>query len=108
MERLVHRASYFMSSKSSFQLNKRLQHNWLVSHNIIEDEPKRGRDYYVDAMKKYYYSTSDSVWSSWSDSQLKNWLVAHNIIKSDAEVPRNKMLNLVKYVLPLYLDERWR
>jgi hypothetical protein len=41
-------------------------------------------------MKTYYYSTSDAVYDSWSDSELKKWLVDHGIVKSDAQVTREK------------------
>lgn len=47
-------------------------------------------------MDKYYYDASDTVWSSWSDSDLKAWLVDHNIIKSDAQLRRDKLRRLVQ------------
>lgn len=47
-------------------------------------------------MKKYYYNTSDSVYSTWTDSQLKQWLVEHGVMKSDAQASRDKMLQLVE------------
>jgi hypothetical protein len=47
-------------------------------------------------MKNYYYSSSESVWDTWSDSQLRDWLVTRGVIKSDAQVTRDKMLRLVK------------
>jgi hypothetical protein len=49
-------------------------------------------------MNKYYYGTSDKVWSSWSDSDLKAWLVERNIIKSNAQIQREKMMKLVSLV----------
>jgi hypothetical protein len=54
-------------------------------------------------MQKYYYSVSDTVYSTWSDSQLKKWLVDHGIIKSDAQVSRDKMLKLVACVIFIHL-----
>jgi hypothetical protein len=48
-------------------------------------------------MNQYYYDINDTVFSTWSDSQLKDWLVQHNIIKSDAQIKRDKMLKLVQY-----------
>jgi len=51
-------------------------------------------------MEKYYYSTTDTVYSTWSDSDLKQWLVERGIIKSDAQVTREKMVKMVEYVSP--------
>lgn len=47
-------------------------------------------------MNEYYYSATDTVYSTWSDSQLKQWLVDHHVIKSDAQASRDKMLKLVQ------------
>jgi len=47
-------------------------------------------------MKNYYYSTSETVYDSWSDSELKKWLVDHDVIKSDAKVSRDKMLKMIQ------------
>lgn len=49
-------------------------------------------------MKNYYYSVTETVWTPWTDSQLKSWLVDNGIIKSDAQVSRDKMIKLVQYV----------
>lgn len=49
-------------------------------------------------MNKYYYATSDKVWSTWSDSDLKAWLVERNIIKPNAQIQREKMVKLVSLV----------
>jgi len=51
-------------------------------------------------MKKYYFATTDTVYSNWSDSDLRHWLISNGIIKSDAQVTRDKMLKLVSYVVP--------
>ena len=47
-------------------------------------------------MAHYYYDVNDSVWSTWSDSDLKAWLVSHNVIKSDAQVQREKLVKLIE------------
>ena len=47
-------------------------------------------------MEKYYYDVNDTVWSSWSDSDLKAWLVDHNVIKSEAQLHRDKLHKLVQ------------
>jgi len=49
-------------------------------------------------MKTYYYSTGETVYDSWSDSELKKWLVDHGVIKSDAKVAREKMLKMIQLV----------
>jgi hypothetical protein len=47
-------------------------------------------------MTNYYYGLKDSVYSTWSDSDLHDWLVAHGVIKSDARVAREKLLRMVQ------------
>ena len=37
----------------------------------------------------------DSVYSGWSDSQMKDWLIEHGLIKSDAQLQREKLQKLV-------------
>lgn len=50
-------------------------------------------------MKQYYYDVNGTVYSTWSDSQLKAWLVDQGIVKSDAQIKRDKMLRLVQSVM---------
>jgi Putative nuclear envelope organisation protein len=58
-------------------------------------------------MSQYYYDVNDSVYSTWSDSQLKQWLVQQSIIKSDAQIKRDKMMKLVQYIyLSFILDSK--
>jgi len=75
------------------------QHHWLVSHNLVKSDSEKKREVLVNLMQKYYYTVTDTAYSSWSDSQLKEWLVDHDIIKSNAQASRDKMLKLVAYVL---------
>jgi len=49
-------------------------------------------------MKKYYYDSSDKVYNTWSDSELKSWLVDHNVIKPEAQIKRDKMIRMISYV----------
>ena len=49
-------------------------------------------------MKHYYYGVSDSVWSSWSDSELKGWLIKNGYMKSNQQVNREKMIKMVECV----------
>jgi Putative nuclear envelope organisation protein len=68
-------------------------------HNIISpDTLLENRDYLVKQMKDYYYETNQSVWSTWSDSDMRQWLISNNVIKSDAQVTREKMVKMVEYV----------
>jgi hypothetical protein len=91
--------SLFFSSA----LSKRcvFQHHWLVSHNIIKSDYEKKREALVNLMQQYYYSSIDTVYSSWSDSQLKQWLVDNGVMKSNAQASRDKMLKLVKYAICL-------
>ena len=54
-------------------------------------------------MTLYYYNINDSIWSTWSDSELKAWLVERGIVKSDAQVKRDKLVKLVQYVTSFLL-----
>ena len=85
--------------RSSTLLNFVFQHHWLVSHNLVKSDSEKKREALVKLMHQYYYSVSDTVYSSWSDSQLKKWLVDNGIMKSDAQASRDKMLKLVAYVI---------
>jgi len=78
-----------------------IQRGWLVSKGLIKSDADKGRDYLVGQMKKYYYSSSDKVYSAWSDSELKSWLVDHNVVKPEAQVKRDKLIRLVSCVSPL-------
>lgn len=73
-----------------------MQHNWLVSHNIIKPDYEENRDSLIDHMKRYYYDIQDTAYSSWTDSQLKTWLVEHDIIKGDAQIKRDKMMKMIE------------
>jgi len=75
-----------------------IQHQWLVQHHIIKSDYERKRDYLVKQMGKYYYTTTESIYDKWSDSELKQWLVDHDVIKSDAQVSRDKMVKLIRSV----------
>ena len=77
------------------------QREWLASHNLIDTRTpmETSRDEYLDLMRTYYYNTSQRVWDTWSDSDMKAWLVANGVIKSDAEIKKEKMQKLIAYVL---------
>ena len=71
------------------------QREWLLSHNIIPESYDAKRASYSQMLKHYYYSLSDTVWTSWTDMDLKAWLVTNGCMKSDEEMHREKMLKLV-------------
>ena len=48
-----------------------------------------------ERMQQYYYNTSQKVWNTWTESQMKEWLVAHGIVKSDAQINRDKVERLI-------------
>jgi hypothetical protein len=66
---------------------------------VIPDTYDAKRATLAQHMKHYYYGLSDTVWSSWSDSELKSWLVKNGYLKSDQQVNREKMIKMVEWVL---------
>jgi hypothetical protein len=52
-------------------------------------------------MKHYYYGLSDSVWCTWSDSELKSWLVKNGYVKSHQQINREKMIKMVEFDLTI-------
>ena len=78
----------------------RVQHGWLLSKGLIKSDYEKNRDYLVGQMRKYYFDSSDKVYHTWSESELKSWLVAHGVVKPEAQVKREKLVKLVSYVLP--------
>lgn len=55
-------------------------------------------------MQNYYYDTNSYVWDSWSESDSRAWLIDHGVMKSDAQVQREKMAKLVRYVTRSLLE----
>jgi len=49
-------------------------------------------------MRRYYYSVTDRVWNTWTESELKAWLVNHDMLKSDEQKKRDELVKLVEYV----------
>ena len=66
-------------------------------HNIISpDSLKENRDLLIKNMQTYYYDTNQSIWSTWTDSDMRQWLINNNVIKSDAQVTREKMTKMIE------------
>jgi len=71
------------------------QHEWLVHHGLIKSDFQKNREALRKQMQHYYYDVNGSVWSTWSESDLRSWLVKHNVIKDDAKLSVDKMRKLV-------------
>ncbi|KAI6002207.1 hypothetical protein F5J12DRAFT_894281 [Pisolithus orientalis] len=71
-------------------------HEWLVAHNLLPPHESPRRETLLDYMKHYYYSTTDKIWHTWSESELKAWLVNHGILKSDAQKQRDELIKLME------------
>lgn len=78
-----------------------MQHGWLLSKGLIKSDYQKNRDHLVGQMNKYYYDSTDKVYNTWSDSELKSWLVDHNVIKPEAQARRDKLIKLTSFVFPL-------
>ena len=42
-----------------------------------------------------YASASDTVWASWSDSDLRSWLLAHGYIRTEGQKKRDELVKLI-------------
>lgn len=49
----------------------------------------------LNLAKDYYYSSSDSVFNSWKESDLRKYLIDNGYIKSDFQAARDKYATLV-------------
>jgi len=73
---------------------------------LIKSDYQKNRDYLTEQMKKYYYDSTDKVYDTWSDSDLKAWLVDHKVIKPEAQVKRDKLIKMVSCVFSLFAYAR--
>ena len=88
---------------------------WLVDHDVIKSDAQIKKD----KMKKLvayvlfscvhvfnhqsnaallsdnYAAASDTVWGSWSDSDLRAWLIEHGYLRTDAQVRRDQLVKLM-------------
>ena len=86
---------------------------WLVDHTVIKPEAQARRDKLIKLMS-YVFLTSphtytpisltpsdnfanarDTVWSSWSDSDISSWLVENGYLKSDVQSKRDELVKLI-------------
>ena len=42
-----------------------------------------------------YNNARDTVWSSWSDSEIRSWLIDNGYLKSDAQAKRDELVKLI-------------
>lgn len=71
------------------------QHQWLVHHGLMKSDVQKKREELRNLMDQYYYGVHDTVWSTWSESDLRNWLIAHDIIKPESKASVDKLRKLV-------------
>lgn len=72
------------------------QGEWLIAHNLLKPTDTPSRSSLLGEMKKYYYTLTDNVWNTWSDSELKAWLVDHGFLKSDVEKNRDELVKMIE------------
>lgn len=49
----------------------------------------------LNLAKEYYYTSSDTVFSSWKDSDLRKWLIDNGVVKSDFQANKDKYVSMV-------------
>lgn len=64
---------------------------------------EKSRAALVNKMSLYYYETSQSVWDTWTDSDLHNWLIENDIITPNIKISRDKAIAMVSYVYSHFL-----
>lgn len=69
---------------------------WLSTHNLIPDTYDAKRATLFQHMKHYYYSITDTVYSTWSTTQLHAWLVSHGYLKANQQLRHEKLLAMVQ------------
>jgi hypothetical protein len=45
--------------------------------------------------KDYYYSSTDTIFNSWKEADLRKWLINNNVIKSDFQASKDKYASMV-------------
>lgn len=80
-----------------------IQRTWLVSKGLIKTDYEKKRDYLAEQMEKYYYDSSDKIYNTWSDSEIKAWLVDHKVVKPEAQARRDKLISLMSWVFSTFI-----
>lgn len=62
----------------------------------------------TDNALKAFDESSDYVYSTWDDSQMKNYLVSRGVLKSDAQKTRDQYLQLMKENYAAVADPVWQ
>lgn len=68
---------------------------WLIDHNVIKSDAQIRKEKLQKLVADNYASASDTIWGSWSDSDLRSWLAAHGYARTDAEIKRDELVALV-------------
>ena len=42
-----------------------------------------------------FNNARDTVWSSWSDSEIRSWLIDNEYLKSDSQAKRDELVKLI-------------
>lgn len=59
---------------------------------ITSSNLRAGTDRYLS---DNYASAQDTIWSSWTDSQLRDWLIEHGYLRTDAQKSRDELIKLM-------------
>ena len=86
---------------------------WLVDHTVIKPEAQAKREKLIKLISSViptsahsqtpislflsdnFSNARDTIWSSWSDSDIRSWLVENGYLKSDAQVNRDELVKLI-------------
>lgn len=68
---------------------------WLISHNVIKSDAQIRKEKLQKLVADNYASASDTIWSSWSDSDLRSWLASHGYARTNTEIKRDELVALV-------------
>jgi hypothetical protein len=86
--------------------------SWLADHNVIKPEAQVKREKLIKIMScvlppptyadpvssihsDNYSGARDTVWNSWSDSEIRTWLINNGYLKSDAQANRDELVKLI-------------
>lgn len=86
--------------------------SWLVDHNVIKPEAQVKREKLIKIIScacspptctdpvsfihsDNYSSARGTIWSSWSDSEIRTWLIDNGYLKSDAQAKRDELVKLI-------------
>jgi hypothetical protein len=86
---------------------------WLIDHNVIKSDAQLKKEKmqklvaYVLFTKYFpqplsdtsvsdnYASATDTIWSSWTDSDMRAWLIEQGYLRTDAQKSRDELVKLI-------------